>query len=308
MLTSPAVVAALALAAATAALAAVVVRGASTLAASARAGWADAALPGAIDRALSVDGASVTGRAAIVAAPLAVAAAGAALIATAVLARGVVVPRRRVRAAPAIAEDASARALDALVGVARLAVLAAVALGFVVDRMPAIAALAGRPARGLAPALADLALVGLAHVAVAALAASALELAVRAARRRAGLRMTEREARDELRETGGEPSQRRRQRDAARGDLRPVVAAAVAVLVGDDDAVAIGWRPGHEPRVLARGRGVVARALRTAARARQVPLVLAPELARALTAPGPVTARDQPALAAVLAALSLGPR
>jgi len=307
VLTSPAATAGLALAAALAATAAALAVAVTAITRLARDGWTDATRA-PIDRARAVDPAAVVGHAAGLAAPIAITAAAAAVIAAAVLARGLIVPRRRVPHAPAVADDASARATDALIGLVRLAVMIAVGLGFVVTHLAAITGLVGSPAAAVAGALRDLGLGALTHVAVAAVAASVLELTVRAARRRGALRMTVREARDEQRATAGDPALRGRVRDAGKGDLRPHVADAVALLVGDDDAVAIGWRPGHEPRVLARGRGAVARGLRAAARARRVPITIAPPLAAALAAPGPIPARDQPALATVLAALGVGPR
>ncbi|HVV83667.1 MAG TPA: EscU/YscU/HrcU family type III secretion system export apparatus switch protein [Kofleriaceae bacterium] len=308
VLTSPAVVAAVALAVGVAAaVAAIGVVGAS-VASFARDGWSHAAERAPVSRALDVDGARLVGRAAGLATPVVLAACGAALLATAVIARGVVVPRRRIRGAPPAADDAGARATDALVALVRVAAMAAVAVGFLVDRLPAIAAVAGGTSADVPLRLRDLAVGLVARVAVAAVAASVLELAVRAARRRGALRMTVREARDEQRETAGDPHLRRRQGDASRADVRARIADAVVLLVGDDRAVAIGWQPGRDPRVLARGAGVTARALRAAARARRVPLAFAPALAGSLDATGPVTASDQPALASLLAALSIGPR
>jgi hypothetical protein len=58
--------------------------------------------------------------------------------------------------------------------------------------------------------------------------------------------------------------------------------------------------------VLARTRGLSARALQAAARARGVPLAFAPALAA--LAPGAVPAGEQPALASLLAALGLAAR
>ena len=308
VLTSPAAVSAIALAAAVLAAGAALGITTSALTALARDGWSHAADPTAADRAVRIDGAALVTRTAGLVAPIALAVAGAALLATAVFARGLIVPRRRLRNAPVLADDAGARTADALIGTVRAAVAITVGVRFVLDSLPALAALASRAPPAIAATARDLTLGALLHVTVAAVVASALELAIRAARRRDALRMTVREARDELRETAGDPAARRRQREARHGDVRARVADAVILLVSDDVAVAIGWRPGDEPRVLARGTGVIARALRTAARIRHVPIVTAPSLAAALRTTGLIPPSHQPALAELLAALRLGPR
>lgn len=307
VLTSPAVIGAVALVAVVAATTAALGGVAATLAADGRAAWQHAAEDGAIARALATRPGAVTATALGLAWPLALAAAGAALVATAVLARGLVVPRRAVTGAPGPADDASARGVDALLGLVRVGALAALAGAFVVDRLPALAGLAGRGPTTVATATGALALSALGYVALGAIVTSGLELAVRAARHRAALRMTAREARDERKDGEADPTLRRRLRARA-GDARAQLDRALALFVDGERAVALGWRRGQPPTVVALGAGITARALASAARLRRLPIVpMAPTLA-ALTRPGAVPVAAQPSVAATLTALGLGPR
>ena len=301
MLESPSWTGAVALAAAVAALAAAAVTGGRALLALARGGLARAADEGAPARALAVDASALVGDVAAIVAPVVVAAALGALVAGAALARGVFVPRRQVRGAPTIPDGAGPRAVDATLALARALILLAVGSTFVVGHLGGVARLAIAGAGALGPALLALAVAALAHVAAATVALALVEVLVRHRRLAAALRMTDREARDDQRETAGAPAMRRHQR--ARGsDPRDRIARAAVVVVGARTAAALRWRPGMESaEVVAAGTGLAAHQLLAAARHRGVPVVTDEELAS--LGPGLVPAAHRPRAAAVLVSL-----
>jgi len=110
-------------------------------------------------------------------------------------------------------------------------------------------------------------------------------------RHRAELRMTHQEAKQEAKESDGDPLLRsrirQRQREiASRRMLAAVPAADVVVTNPTHYAVAIRYdeAKGGAPRVVAKGVDLVAGRIREIARAAGVPLVEAPPLARALHA------------------------
>lgn len=103
------------------------------------------------------------------------------------------------------------------------------------------------------------------------------------------LRMSPQELRREHKETEGDPQLKARvrslQRDMARRRMMQAVPKADVVVTNPEHyAVAIAWREGEmaAPRVLAKGRGLLAERIREIARAAGVPLLAAPPLARAL--------------------------
>lgn len=105
----------------------------------------------------------------------------------------------------------------------------------------------------------------------------------------AKLRMTRQEARDEQRESDGNPetkaAQRRQARAAARNALRPAMAEATVVTVNPSEfAVALRYVPGRDgaPVIVARGRDLVAAAIRDLAAERKVPILRYPQLTRAI--------------------------
>jgi len=264
---------------------------------------AGAAAPGAAGRAVGIDGAGLTWQLVAVTAPILVAAALATLVASAALARGLVIPRRTVSGAPASPDGPDLT--GGLASGARAALLIAVAATFALTRAGDLAALAGQPAPTVARAVVALSLAGLAHLAVAAVAVSLLDVLVRHRRLAAALRMTARERTDERRRTSGDPSMRRRQRAA---DPRPVLTDATLIVVGADRAAAIRWQPGSAaPEVVATGAALIARQIVSAARHRSIPSFTDDDLARALTRRGPVAPAHQPAVAHLLAALGLQP-
>lgn len=106
---------------------------------------------------------------------------------------------------------------------------------------------------------------------------------------RRALRMSFEEARREQKETEGDPQLKARvrslQREMARRRMMQAVPRADVVVTNPEHyAVAIGWREGEmaAPRVLAKGRGLIAERIREIARSSGVPLLSAPPLARAL--------------------------
>lgn len=297
MLVSPALNAALALTAGLAAaltLAAVGARAAIDLARTSLSQAAAGAAPDDAATALPMTVLAVT-------APIAIAAAAAALLGQVAAARGLWIPRREVRGAPGAGADpttAGQRAAEAAIALVRVAILLAVAASATASALEPLARAGADPA-------AHLAIVGraVATVAIAAVAVAALELVVRWRRLEGNLAMTDAERRAEQRELSGDPRLRAARR-AARADERIELGQARVVIVADDAAVAIGWRPGAAPHRLVRGRGLVARRISAAARAVQVPLVADAALAEALHDAEELDAH-LPALAAVLAAIGV---
>jgi flagellar biosynthetic protein FlhB len=113
---------------------------------------------------------------------------------------------------------------------------------------------------------------------------------------RAELRMTQEEARQEHKESEGDPhlkgERRRRAREQARGRmLADVPKASVVVTTPTHYAVALQYEEGMAaPRVLALGADLLALKIREVARAARVPVLEAPPLARALYRHGEVGA------------------
>lgn len=105
----------------------------------------------------------------------------------------------------------------------------------------------------------------------------------------AKLRMTREEVKREHREQEGDPQMRGRRRKRMREIVRRQIAAMVpkadVVVVNPTEyAVALRYRTGldHAPRVLAKGRGLMAQRIRDIARENQIPIVTEPPLARML--------------------------
>ena len=157
------------------------------------------------------------------------------------------------------------------------------------------AALPGRLLLGLSDVRAAGARIGgllgglLGALCAALLVAAAIDLPLQWRRHSARLRMTRQEVRDEARESEGSPETRaalrRAQRAAARTALRPAMAEATVVLANPHAfAVALRYRPGADaaPVVVAKGRAVIAAAIRDLAAQRGVPVLRYPQLARAL--------------------------
>lgn len=174
--------------------------------------------------------------------------------------------------------------------------------------------LAGAPATALggAAAAAGMLLRMLAGCTLALLVIAALDVPWQRSRWLAKLRMTRQEVRDEARESDGNPetkaAQRRMARAAARQALRPAMAEATVVTVNPSEfAVALRYIPGRDaaPVIVARGRDVIAAAIRDLAAERQVPVLRYPQLTRAIFFTGrigqPIRDDLYGAVAAVLA-------
>ncbi|HUQ04080.1 MAG TPA: EscU/YscU/HrcU family type III secretion system export apparatus switch protein [Kofleriaceae bacterium] len=317
VLDSPAFTAAAAIALGVLAIAAVVPSIAASVRASTAAALAHAADEGAVARATGSTAAGVVASVLDAVGPLVLAAAVGAVAATAAMTRSLFVPRRNVRGAPGVPPEPG---VDAALGLARAAVVAAVGATFVVVHVPSLTALATSSsassvapsvAPSLASALASLGVHALAHVAVAALLVAATDIVVRHRRLEGALRMTSREAREEARNAGSDPHARRRLRDA-RGQLahgvdpRERLRDATLVLVGADVAVALRYTSGMAaPVALRTARGLARQQLVSAARALAIPLIADDDLARALvTGVAGLAPAHQPALARALAAIT----
>lgn len=299
ILDSPALTAAAAVTAGIAALGAIAAGVAVTLRASAHATLATATDGDVVARARATSVASIAADVLAAAGPLVLACTAGALAATAALARGLVVPRRRIRGAPSVPAEP---ATDATLAVARAAAIAAVAAAFFLTHGAALAALAAGPTS--AAALRSLALTALAHVAVAAVLAAAVEVVVRHRRREGALRMTAREARDDAREAALDPQARRRLRDARAHDPRDHLRDAALLLVGADAVVALRYAPGMAaPTVLTTARGIAGRQLVAAARQRAVPALADDALAESLATARTVPPAHHAAVARALASL-----
>lgn len=301
VLASPAWTGGLALAAAVVALAATVGAAAATLTERTRVALAGAAEGDVVTRATGAGAPAILADVLAAVAPVLLAGAAGALAAGAALARGLVVPQRRIPGAPAAP---NAPGTDAGLALARAAAVAAVAVSFVVTHAGPLTGLATAGARPTAAGVGALAVTALAHAAVAAVLAGVLDALVRHGRLAAALRMTAREARDDARQAGLDPQARRRLRDARAVDPRERVRDASLLLVGADVAVALRWTPGAPaPDIVAAGHGLAGRQLVVAARQRAVPALADDALAGALVGQRAVPAAHQAAVARALAAL-----
>lgn len=129
----------------------------------------------------------------------------------------------------------------------------------------------------------------LATLAVALAVIAAIDLPLTRAQWWAKLRMTLQEVRDEAKESEGNPEvraqQRQRARAAARAALRPAMAEATVVTVNPVEfAVALRYVPGRDacPIVVAKGRDIVAAAIRDLAAENKVPVLRYPQLTRGI--------------------------
>lgn len=127
------------------------------------------------------------------------------------------------------------------------------------------------------------------HAVVALAAVAALEIAVQRRRHAARLRMTPRELRDERAQTEAKPEVKQRRRAVAtkraRGLRIGAIRQATVVVVNPTHvAVALRYAPPmlDVPTVVARGADLAVAIIRCAAQLYDVPIVSAPELARAL--------------------------
>jgi type III secretion protein U len=185
--------------------------------------------------------------------------------------------------------DALARAG---VGIVKAALAGAIVWGWFRDHARALAQL---PRLGLhaLPRAAPLGSLAL-RLALAGLAFGLVDWALARRRHLRGLRMTRDEVRRESKEDEGDPQHRAERRRLHRGllEAEPVSRATVVVVNPTHVAVALRHRRGEDaaPRVLAKGTGLRAARIRSAARRAGVPIVRDVALARALHRLGEVGA------------------
>jgi flagellar biosynthetic protein FlhB len=118
---------------------------------------------------------------------------------------------------------------------------------------------------------------------------AAIDLPLQLTRHLAKIRMSKQEVREESRESEGSPetkaAQRRMARQAAKRSLSPAMATASVVVVNPTHfAVALRYIPGRDaaPVVVAKGRDIIAEAIRELADANKVPVLRYPQLTRAI--------------------------
>jgi flagellar biosynthesis protein FlhB len=173
--------------------------------------------------------------------------------------------------------------------VAKVVLLGAIGFWLVWDRLTAIVSM-GR--MGLEPALAEVGSIFiLACVAMAGalFVIAGIDVPSQIMQRNKRLFMTKQEIRDEHKEQEGSPEMkgqiRRRQHEMMNNSTRKAVAEASVIITNPTHfAVALRYHPGKDaaPVVVARGRDVMAAAIREVANEKSVPVLQYPELARAI--------------------------
>ena len=177
-----------------------------------------------------------------------------------------------------------AQLLQAALGIAKACVLVAIAASWLrgADGLGELPRASPGVALRALPALVALAL----RLAAAFAAFGVLDWALARRRHHRALMMTRDEVRRELKEDEGDPAHRaeRRQRHRALLDAGPVARATVVVVNPTHVAVALRHDRGGDdaPRVVAKGTGLAAARIRSAARRAGVPIVRDVPLARAL--------------------------
>ena len=175
--------------------------------------------------------------------------------------------------------------LAVLLGLVKAAALVAIAATWLGDAGASLAGLARLDARALWGALPLLGGLS-ARLAVAYALLALLDLALARFRHRRALRMTRDEVRREHKEEEGDPTHRaeRRRLHRALVEAGPVAGATIVVVNPTHVAVALRHDRGGEdaPRVVAKGTGLAAARIRSAARRAGVPIVRDVPLARAL--------------------------
>lgn len=164
------------------------------------------------------------------------------------------------------------------------------------------------------PAVASSALRIARNTAMLGLLIAALDYGLQRRRVMQGMKMTKQQVKDEHRQSEGDPHLkgqiRQRQLAIGRNRMISAVADANVVIVNPTHvAVALRYQPGHgAPRVVAKGRGEVARRIREEAERHFVPMVRDVPLARAIESSvklgGEIPAELYEAVARVLAFLS----
>lgn len=218
---------------------------------------------------------------AVSALPVVAVAAVAALAAHLLQVRAFFLPRRRVPGAPTLPRSARRRLGAAAWALARAAALTAVGFAATWASLHELAAWESGPAAAVAAA----ARVAL-SLAATWTALGALELLASALLRRAALRMTASEKRQEVREQAGAGGFPRRRSPAPSeiGASRRHLADATVLVLGDAVASAVRWQPSRrpEPEVILVRRGSAVSYAVALARRSEVPVVRSPTLAAQL--------------------------
>jgi flagellar biosynthetic protein FlhB len=160
----------------------------------------------------------------------------------------------------------------------------------VIDLMPVLMTSGGLSIEGVLDAGVSGVTVLLIAAVVAGLVLAGFDILVVGRRNRKQTRMTKREVQDETKSSDGDPhirAQRRsRQLAMSRNRMMAAVADSSVVLVNPTEyAVALRYEPGKSaPRVVAKGRGIIAANIRAEADKASVPLVKDVPLTRALHA------------------------
>jgi flagellar biosynthetic protein FlhB len=172
--------------------------------------------------------------------------------------------------------------------VVKFAVIGGVGAAMICRRAPDFAALAAIPEPTAVPVVA-LCLQVLCAIAVAIMLLAGADLGLQYWLHRQGLRMSDSEIREEMKEIAGNPQMRGRQRMLARKlararQMRRIPEASVIVTNPTHFAVAIRYRRGLDraPLLLAKGVGLLAAEIVSRGRGLGVPVVEAPPLARAV--------------------------
>jgi flagellar biosynthetic protein FlhB len=186
--------------------------------------------------------------------------------------------------------------------IAKVLLLGSVAIWVIVGNLPTMVGLTSQDIR---PAISDIGGIFVTAALVMGLALAliaGIDVPAQMYQRFQRLKMTRQETKEEHKQTEGSPelraAVRRRQLDTARNSARGAMADATIVLTNPTHfAVALRYRQGMDfaPIVVAKGRGVIAEAIRELAAEHEVPMLSYPQLTRALyytSQPGQIIRED----------------
>jgi flagellar biosynthetic protein FlhB len=170
----------------------------------------------------------------------------------------------------------------------KFVVIAVVAVPAIIAHRLDFAAFAAAPVAD-AGAIFSLCIALLTNISAGIVLLAAADVALQWYLHRQGLRMSDTEMRDEMKEAVGNPQVRQRQRAIARRmakarQMRRIPEASVVVTNPAHFAIAIRYRRGVDlaPLMLAKGVGLQAQEITSRARGLGIPIVQAPPLARAM--------------------------
>ncbi len=230
--------------------------------------------------------------------PIAIAAAVGAVVAHLAQTRGLWLPRRQLRGAPAL--DTS-RTQHASLGLLGALAIGGLTLAWLWAVAPRLGRLVETPTAGVRMLIAFVATLGTAWIVL-----GTLDGLLRRAEFERSLRMTAAEKREDERMAGADPRWRAERARFTRGpSVRDAVAGASVVLLGDGVAVAVAWDPVRRPVPVRTASGRDARATQILGLARRHGIAVHrdPELALALVdGEGPVPEATWARLAEIIAA------